>query len=117
MFKWRIYAIIVSKIVFSLVMCIMNAHDIREATGYIQERQRTFIIPAIAAAIMGVVTFLLDLILDVFIGGRIATLLVLIVAVAVYGISLLKLGGLTEDELLAMPKGATLIMICKNFIC
>lgn len=114
MFKWRIYAIIVSKIVFSLVMCIMNAHDIREATGYIQERQRTFIIPAIAAAIMGVVTFLLDLILDVFIGGRIATLLVLIVAVAVYGISLLKLGGLTEDELLAMPKGATLIMICKK---
>ncbi|GAA6492150.1 MAG TPA: polysaccharide biosynthesis protein [Candidatus Bariatricus faecipullorum] len=114
MFKWRIYAIIVSKIVFSLVMCIMNAHDIREATGYIQERQRTFIIPGIAAAIMGVVTFLLDLILDVFIGGRIATLLVLIVAVAVYGISLLKLGGLTEDELLAMPKGATLIMICKK---
>ena len=114
MFKWRIYAIIVSKIVFSLVMCIMNAHDIREATGYIQERQRTFIIPGIAAAIMGVVTFLLDLILDVFIGGRIATLLVLIVTVAVYGISLLKLGGLTEDELLAMPKGATLIMICKK---
>lgn len=113
-FKWKIYAIIVSKIVFSLVMCIMNAHDIREASGYVQERQRTYIIPCIAAAIMGVAAFLVNLILDVFMGGRVATIIVLIVSVAVYGVSLLKLGGMTEDELLAMPKGATLITVCKK---
>lgn len=113
-FKWGIYSIIVSKIVFSLCMCIMNSHDIREAVGYVQERQRTYVIPAIAAAIMGGVAFVLNLVLDIFMPGRLATLIVLIVAVIVYGVCLLKFGGLSEDELLAMPKGATLISVCKK---
>ena len=113
-FKWGIYSIIVSKIVFSVCMCIMNSHDIREAIGYVQERQRTYVIPAIASAIMGVASFVLNLVLDIFMPGRLATLLVLIVAVAVYGVCLLKFGGLTEDELLSMPKGATLISVCRK---
>ena len=113
-FKWGIYSIIVSKIVFSLCMCIMNSHDIREAVGYVQERQRTYVIPAIAAAIMGGVAFVLNLVLDIFMPGRLATLIVLIVAVIVYGVCLLKFGGLSEDELLSMPKGATLISVCKK---
>lgn len=114
-FKWGLYSIIVSKIVFSLCMCIMNAHDIREAVGYVQERQKTFVIPGIASAIMGAAAFLVQFVLDIFIGGRIATLAALIVAVVVYAISLLKLGGLSEDELLSMPKGATIISICRKF--
>lgn len=113
-FKWGIYSIIVSKIVFSLCMCIMNSHDIREAVGYVQERQRTYVIPAIASAIMGAVAFVLNLVLDIFMPGRLATLIVLIVAVIVYGVCLLKFGGLSEDELLSMPKGATLISVCKK---
>ena len=113
-FKWGLYGVIVSKIVFSLCMVIMNSHDIREACGYIQERQRTFVIPGLAAAVMGIFAFLVHLVLDIMIGGRIATFVALIVAVVVYAVSLLKFGGLTEDELLSMPKGATIISICKK---
>lgn len=115
MFKWGIYAIIVSKIIFSLCMCIMNAHDIREAVGYVQEQQRTFVVPCIASAFMGVSAFLVQFALDIFIGGRIATLAALIVAVIIYAVSILKLGGLSEDELLSMPKGATLVGVCRKF--
>lgn len=114
MFKWKIYAIIVSKIVFSLVMCVMNEHDIREACGYMQEKQRTYVIPAISAAIMGVAAFLVNLVLEVSIGGRLSTLIVLMVAVVVYAVSLLKLKGLSEDELLSLPKGASIIRVCKK---
>lgn len=113
-FKWGIYSLIVSKIIFSLCMCIMNAHDIREACGYIQERQKCFIIPTIAGAVMGVIAFLVQLVFDIFIGGRIATLISLAVAVVVYALVLLKLGGLTEDEILTMPKGATILGILKK---
>lgn len=113
-FKWGIYGVIVSKIVFSLCMCIMNSHDIREAVGYVQEQQKSFFIPCIASAVMAVIAFLVHFVLDIFIGGRIATLLALIVAVIVYAIALLKLGGLNEDELLNMPKGATIISICRK---
>lgn len=113
-FKWGIYSLIVSKIIFSLCMCIMNAHDIREACGYMQEKQRSFVIPGIAAALMGGAAFLIHLVLDIFIGGRIPTLLALMAAVIIYAVSLLKFGGLTEDELLEMPKGATMIGICRK---
>ena len=113
-FKWGLYAVIVSKIVFSLSMCIMNSHDIREACGYVQERQRTFVIPGIAAGIMGIAAYLAHLVLDIFVGGRFATLVALFTAVIVYAVCLLKMGGLTEDELLSMPKGATLNSICRK---
>lgn len=113
-FKWGIYSLIISKIVFSLCMCIMNSHDIREACGYVQERQRSFVIPCIASTLMAVTAFLVQLVLDIFIGGRIATLFALIMAVIVYAVALLKFGGLTEDELLEMPKGATIITVCRR---
>ena len=38
----------------------------------------------------------------------------MIAAVAVYGISLVGLGGITEEELLAAPKGATLVTVCRK---
>jgi len=113
-FKWNVYGVILSKTVFALSMCIMNAHVIRETCGYIQEQKRTFVIPGIAAVIMGVVTFIAYLLLDVTIGGYAATIIAVLIAVVVYGISLLMLGGITEDEVLAMPKGATIARLLKR---
>lgn len=113
-FKWGIYSLIVSKIIFSLCMCIMDSHDIREAVGYVQEQQKSFVIPCIASTIMAVIAFLVHFVIDIFIGGRIATLVALVAAVIVYAVCLLKFGGLTEDEILEMPKGATLITIFRK---
>lgn len=113
-FKWGIYAIIVSKIVFSLAMCILNAHDIYEAIGYRQERQKTYVIPCLASLVMSVVVYAVNLVLEIFVGGRVVILVALVAAVFTYGICLLKFGGLTEDEILEMPKGATLLTIFKK---
>ena len=114
MFKWGIYALIGSKIVFSLCMCIMNAHDIREACGYLQESRKTFVIPSIAGAVMAILAWAVHFVLDTFIGGRIATLIALIVAVAVYVVVLLKMGGMSEKELLSLPKGHQIVIVCKK---
>lgn len=113
-FKWGIYAIIVSKIVFSLAMCILNSHDIWEAIGYRQERQKTFVIPCLASLVMSVVVYVVNLVLEIFVGGRLVILIALVAAVITYAICLLKFGGLTEDEILEFPKGATLLTICKK---
>ena len=113
-FKWGIYAVIVSKIVFSVVMCILNAHDIWEAIGYRQEQQKTFVIPALAALVMSVVVYAVNLLMEIFVGGRLGILIALIAAVITYAICLLKFGGLSEDEILEMPKGATLLRIFKK---
>lgn len=113
-FKWGIYAVIVSKVVFSLAMCILNAHDIYEAIGYRQERNKTYVIPVIASVVMSVVVYVVNVLLDIFVGGRLGILIALVAAVLTFAVSLLKFGGLTEDEILEMPKGATILTICKK---
>ena len=98
----------------SLSTCILNAHALRERIGYVQEQKKTFVIPAIASIIMGIVTLVVHLLFELFVGTRIATVIALCVAVAVYGVALVLLGGVTEKELSSMPKGPMLVKICKK---
>lgn len=113
-FKWGIYAVVLSKIVFSVSTCIFNSHALRERLGYVQEQKKTFVIPAIAAVIMGVVTLVLHLVFGLFIGETAATILVIPIAVVVYGAALVLLGGVTEAELYEMPKGSLLVKVCRK---
>lgn len=113
-FKWGIYAVIVSKVVFSLAMCIFNAHDIYEAIGYKQERHRTFVIPSLAALVMSVVVYVVNLVMNIFVGGRLGILIALVAAVLTFAICLLAFGGLSESEILEMPKGTAILSICKK---
>lgn len=114
-FKVGVYSIVLSNIVFSLSMCILNSKALRQATGYHQEYQKTFVIPIMAAVIMGVVAFASHLVINIFTGNAIATLLAILFAGIAYGLGLLLLGGLSEDDILAMPKGATLVTILRRF--
>lgn len=113
-FRWNIYSIVLSKIIFAASICILNAHDLREACGYVQEHKRTFVIPAIASVIMGVMALLTHLLCELFIGDKIATIAALLVAVVVYVLALLALGGVNEEDLKGFPKGTLLIKIFKK---
>ena len=113
-FKWEIYSIPISKIIFAGSICILNAHDLRGACGYMQEQKQTFVIPTIASVIMGAVSLLVHLLCVLFIGEMAAAVIAIIVAVIVYGIALVVLGGITEEEILSAPKGATLVAICRK---
>lgn len=113
-FKWGIYSIPISKIVFAGTTCILNAHDLRGACGYMQEQKQTFVIPAIAAVIMSGVSLLVHLLCELFIGEMAAAIIAIITAVIVYGIALVGLGGITEEEMLSAPKGAMLVAICRK---
>ena len=113
-FEWNIYAVVLSKIVFAGALCILNAHALRERINYVQEQRLTFIIPAAASAVMGIVTIVLHLLIELFIGEYAATIIVLPVAVVVYAAALVLFGGVSEEEVLDMPKGATLVSICRK---
>ena len=107
-FKWGIYAVVAANIVFSLSMCILNSLALRRATKYRQETQKTFVIPLSAAALMGIATYGSYRLLAIAAPKPVATILSIVVAVAVYGVSLIKLGALSKEEVLILPKGATL---------
>lgn len=111
-FKWNIYALVGSNIVFALCMCILNLRAIHKANGHRQEVEKTYVKPLLAAVIMGVVTYAVHLVLDLLIGGRIPTILSILVAVVVYAVSILKLGALSPEDIRDLPQGRKILRIC-----
>lgn len=113
-FKWGIYSVVAGNIIFSLCMCILNGRALKKATRYTQEIRRTFLIPLKAAGIMGIATFLSNLLIGLVAPKTFTTLLALVLAVISYGIALLKLGALSSDEIVALPKGAQIYRILQK---
>ena len=114
-FKWSIYSIVASKIIFAGAICILNAKDLERACGYVQETKKTFVIPVIASVIMSLFALLTRLMFELFAGPQIATAAALIVAVIVYFVGLILLGGVSERELLMAPKGRSIVRLLKKF--
>lgn len=115
-FKWNIYSLVGSNIVFALCMCILNMRAIHKISGHRLEKEKTFIKPLLAASIMGAVTFALHLILKLVIGGRfIPTIIAIAAAVFVYSVSILKLGALSRDDVRNLPFGRKLLRLCMRF--
>lgn len=115
-FRMNVYALPASNIVFALVMCYLNQRKIRLVCGYKIDFKGLFLKPLIASAIMGVITYFVHLGLDILIGGRvIPTVVAIIVAVIVYVVLILKLGAMSEDDILALPMGARILRGCRKF--
>lgn len=113
-FKMNIFAVIGGTIVFSFSMCVLNQKALRREIGYKQERHKTFIIPLMASIIMGVVALISQMILEIILPQKLATVITLCLAVVVYCVALLLLGGLTEEEILSMPKGHAIVKFLKK---
>ena len=110
-----IYSMVYANIIFGLIMCILNHTAIRRTIGYKQELKKTVLIPTVSAAAMGLCTFgaywLIQLVIK---SNMIATMLSIVIAVAVYGILLIKLKCMTAEEMKQMPGGTRLLGICKK---
>ncbi len=115
-FHMNIYGVAAANIVFALCMCVLNNLSLRKYIGYRQETRRTFLIPSIAGAAMGLVILLLRFLFGFLpISSKITTCLIIPVAVLVYGVALLKLKGLTPAEIKRFPKGTALLRLAKRF--
>ena len=115
-FRMNVYALVGGNIVFALCMCILNQLKIRKVCGYRIDIVRTFVKPFIAAAVMGVVTYAVHLVLDLVIGGRfIATTISILAAVAVYAVVVLRIGTLSEQDIKDLPMGVRILRYCRKF--
>lgn len=76
---------------------------------------KTFVIPAIAAAIMGVVIGLLGMLLTKAVGNLVTLLVGMFVGVVVYFVAMILLKGVNEHDLRKMPGGRTVLTIAKRF--
>ena len=117
-FKWNIYGVVYANIIFGLIICLLNARSIRKKLHYRQEIKKTFLVPVIAAGVMGIAAYLLHRVFNLFAGNTISTILAVCVGAVVYGICLVKLGGILEREIRRLPKGDLLadILIRLNIL-
>lgn len=111
----NLYCFVIATVIYSLTMCILNSHALKKALRYREDIARTYISPMFAAVIMGIAAG------GVYYGvyallprNIVALAAAIVVAVAVYFVVLIKIGGVTEKELKAMPKGTMLVRIAKK---
>ena len=104
------YALVICNVVFPLVVCVLNWRSIEKLIDYKQEVLTTFVVPLVSSVAMGFVAENLYKLLD-FMGNTPACLLTLALSVNLYFYVLIKLKGVTKEELLNMPKGHMLVKV------
>ncbi|MDE6517033.1 MAG: polysaccharide biosynthesis C-terminal domain-containing protein, partial [Acetatifactor sp.] len=110
-----IYAVVITTIVYSGLMCILNQLSMHKALGYRQEVMNTFIVPLIASAFMGSIARVIYEILMMVTGSIVISAVPSIAAaVAVYFALVIVLRAVTEEELQAMPKGRLLVKVARK---
>lgn len=122
LFKMGIYSVLYSNIIFALIVCVLNGLSIKRYMRYRQEVKKTFLIPLVASGIMGGAAYgvyqLLYRVLGNVLKGRLETLACIMpaifVAVLVYFVLLIKLGGVDAEELRGMPGGTRLTQMAKR---
>ncbi|MEI3199531.1 MAG: polysaccharide biosynthesis protein [Lachnospiraceae bacterium] len=113
-FRLNIYSVIYSNTIFALIICVLNAIAIGQKISYRQEIKKTFLIPLISSGVMGLVAIGIYQLFHLFAENAISCILAVLAAMAVYGVLLVKLGGISEKELLGIPKGTLIVQILKK---
>lgn len=112
-FKMHVYGVVIANIFFAFIMCVLNARAMRRyIRGYRQEVVRTFIIPGINSAIMGVLVYFVHkgIVFATGLNG-VGVLVSIILGACVYFIGMVYMGGVSEKDLYGLPKGAVLVRI------
>lgn len=108
----ELYALAAANAIYSFVMCVLNHLSVRKHLAYRMDVVKLFLKPLFSAAVMGAAVYGvyhgLFLLIPV---SRIVLIIAIGVGVCVYGAVLLLVGGVSEEELLAFPKGALLVGI------
>lgn len=114
-FHMGIFSMVFANILFAVIMCFLNHRSIRKILGYRQEVKKTILLPAAASAVMGAAAVGVYKLIHLGIqSNAVCTLGAVTAAVAVYGVLLVKLGCLDEDELHQMPGGTRLLQMFRK---
>ena len=114
-FHMGIFSMVFANILFAVIMCFLNHRSIRKILGYRQEVKKTILLPAAASAVMGAAAVGVYKLIHLGIqSNAVCTLGAVAAAVAVYGVLLMKLGCLDEDELHQMPGGTRLLQMFRK---
>ena len=111
--KMDVEAVVLSTIVYAVILLAAFCFEIFRQTKYVPEWLRGVVIPLGTAAVSGLLQLLLKTVLSSVIGGLFTLLICLAVGIIVYGILLIILRGVNEEELNQIPGGFLFIQVAK----
>ena len=114
-FDLGIYGVLIAYICFALVVCIVNNFAIARLLSYRQEYFKTFLLPLVSAIVMGFAVFgIYKGMTALSLSNMLSCVLSILLGAVVYGIVLLLLRGIDENDISALPKGRILVRILKK---
>lgn len=118
-----LFAVVIATVIYSLLMCILNARSLKKHMDYKQEMDKTFFRPLFSAVLMGTAAWgtyigadsLLHMIMrsEYFI-NMISLLVSVFVGALLYFALVIKLKAVKETELKALPKGRLFVKLAKK---
>ena len=110
-----LYALVICLIVYSFMMCVLNSISVRHCIGVGENFKTMFLMPAIAAAIMGAAAKGTYMGMQLFVSSNIICLVPsLLVAVIVYFVAALVIGAVGREQLLNLPKGQLIVRVAEK---
>lgn len=110
-----LYALVICLIVYSFMMCVLNSISVRHCIGVGENFKTMFLMPAIAAAIMGAAAKGTYMGMQLFVSSNIICLVPsLLVAVIVYFVAALMIGAVGREQLLNLPKGQLIVRMAEK---
>ena len=109
-----VYGLVIGNVTFALVVCILNWVAIGKTLNYHQEVRTTFVLPFCASVLMAAaargiyqgVYFLSG-------SNAVSVCIAVILAILIYGVLIIKIGAVKEEELRQMPMGTRLARFLK----
>ncbi len=112
---WNLYALTIAAIVNSFLMCVLNGFSVRKYIGYRLNIRNIILVPLTASTIMGVIARLSYIFCFVLCNSNtISIFFAIIVAIPLYGIIVIKFGGVSESEIIVLPKGKIIVRLAKR---
>ncbi len=111
----NIFAVIWANTFFAFLMCLLNGYSIYREIGFKTDLIKSFLLPGISAAVMGIIVHFVYKLLQLFLHiNAISTVLSILIGGGVYFVAMLLLKGLDEAALLAFPGGRTFVTLAKK---
>lgn len=114
-FRLNIFAVVLANAFYALLMCVLNGLSLYKYSKVRSDIQKTYIRPALASLIMGVVTFgVFQLTMLASHRNSVSCIVAIVIAIPVYFVTILLLGGISEKEIRAFPKGDAIVGLTKR---
>lgn len=110
-----LYALVVAEFVYSVLMCVLNGVSMRKDMEYKQEVGRTFLRPAIAALLMGIVARLIyEGVYALLKSNALSLCIALVCALISYFVLVFLTGAVTAEEVKTFPKGNMILAAARK---